>query len=208
MIRIRGHFFAWHLLYRPGLRDYLYRVFSGRQRRNVTGFQVSFAGEPLTGKVKPGGFVYICDVDDLPRHLKWRDFVKMTLKLNKVRSKERTNVITSLSHLEKKRFCKMERCEKMEVLLKVLPYIKGNIFLFYHTCKDLDFKYLILFKNQLQSLVKKGATVVYLSPDISVNEIKKGPCREILPLKVWTEQVESLEFEFLEKKESNDACEE
>jgi hypothetical protein len=193
---------------RPGLKDYLYRVFSGRQQRNVTGFQVNFAGEPITGKVKTGGFVYICDVDDLPRHLKWSDFVKMMLKLNKARSKERTNVINSLSYLGKKRFCKMERGEKMEVLLKALPYIKGDLFLFYHTCKDLGFKHLILFKNQLQSLVKKGATVVYLSPELSVNEVKKGPCREILPLKVWTEQVESLEFEFLEKKESNDACEE
>ena len=100
----------------------------------------------------------------------------------------------------------MKRGEKVEVLLKVLPYIKGDLFLFYHTCKDLDFKYLILFKNQLQSLVEKGATVVYFSPDKSVNEVQKEPCREISPLKVWTEQVESLEF--LEKKELDDHSDE
>jgi hypothetical protein len=191
---------------RPGLRDYLYCVFSGRQRRNGPGFQVNLEGKPLTGKEKTGGFVYICDVDELPRYLKCLDFVKLVLILNKVRLKERQNVINSLSHLKGKRFCKMERGEKVEVLLKVLPYIKGDLYLFYHTCKDLSFEYLITFKNHLQSLVKQGATVVYLSPDSSVNEVKKRPCREILPLKVWTEQVESLEF--LEEKELTASCEE
>jgi hypothetical protein len=33
----------------------------------------------------------------------------------------------SLSHLKGKRFCKMERGEKVDVLLTVLPYIKGNL---------------------------------------------------------------------------------
>jgi hypothetical protein len=57
----------------------------------------------------------------------------------------------------------------------------------------------------LQNLVKQGATVVYLSPDSSVNEVEQRPCREILPLKVWKDQVESLEF--LEKKELTDPAE-
>jgi hypothetical protein len=100
----------------------------------------------------------------------------------------------------------MERDKKVDVLLTVLPYIKGDLFLFYHTCEDLSPDYLIRFKNQLQTLVKQGATVVYLSPDSSVNYVKKKPCSEILPLKVWTEQVESLEF--LEEKELTAACDE
>jgi hypothetical protein len=191
---------------RPGLRDHLYCVFTGRTRRNAPGFQVIFAGKPLTGKEKTGGVVYICDVDELPRYLKWKDFVKMVLRLNKVRSKERKKVINSLSQLKNNRFGKMERVEKTEVLLTVLPYIKGNLYLFYHTCKGLSLDYLILFKNHLEILEKQGATVVYLSPDITVNEVKKEACREIMPLKVWTEQVESLES--LDKKDLIDSCDE
>jgi len=191
---------------RPALRDYLYGAFSGKLRHNAPGFQVSFAGKPLTGKEKTGRFIYICDVDELPRYLKCRDFVKMVLILNNVKAKERKNVINNLSQLKDKRIGKMARSEKVEVLIKVLPYIKGNVFLFYHTCKDLTLDYLIRFKNPLQALVKQGATVVYLSPDSGVNEVKQRPCREILPLKVWEEQVESLEF--LEKKELTGPCEE
>jgi hypothetical protein len=187
---------------RPAVRDYLYCLFSGKQRANGPGFQVTIGGKPLTGKEKTDGFIYICDVDELPRYLKCRDFVKMVLILNKIKAKERKNVIDSLAQLKDQRFDKMERGEKVDVLLTVLPYIKGNVFLFYHTCKDLTRDYLIRFKNSLQNLVKQGATVVYLSPDSSVNELEQSPCREILPLKVWKDQVESLEF--LEKKELTD----
>jgi hypothetical protein len=191
---------------RPAVRDYLYCLFSGKQRANGPGFQVTIGGKPLTGKEKTNGFIYICDVDELPRYLKCRDFVKMVLILNKIKAKERKNVIDSLAQLKDQRFDKMERGEKVDVLLTVLPYIKGNVFLFYHTCKDLTRDYLIRFKNSLQNLVKQGATVVYLSPDSSVNELEQSPCREILPLKVWKDQVESLEF--LEKKELSDPCQE
>jgi hypothetical protein len=191
---------------RPAVRDYLYCLFSGKQRANGPGFQVTIGGKPLTGKEKTDGFIYICDVDELPRYLKCRDFVKMVLILNKIKAKERKNVIDSLAQLKDQRFDKMERGEKVDVLLTVLPYIKGNVFLFYHTCKDLTRDYLIRFKNSLQNLVKQGATVVYLSPDSSVNELEQSPCREILPLKVWKDQVESLEF--LEKKELSDPCQE
>jgi hypothetical protein len=190
---------------RPAVRDYLYCLFSGKQRANGRGFQVTLGGKPLTGKEKTNGFIYICDVDELPRYLKCRDFVKMVLILNKIKAKERKNVIDSQAQLKDQRFGKMERGEKVEVLLTVLPYIKGNVFLFYHTCKYLTRDYLIRFKNSLQNLVKQGATVVYLSPDSSVNEVEQRPCREILPLKVWKDQVESLEF--LEKKELTDPAE-
>ncbi|MGD2090275.1 MAG: hypothetical protein PVH61_29130 [Candidatus Aminicenantes bacterium] len=191
--------------HRPGLRDYLYAILSGRKHRNGPGFQLIFAGKPLTGKEKIKGFIYICDVDEFPWHLTWLDFVKLVLILNKTRLNERKHVINNLSKLKNQRFCKMDRGEKVEVLLQVLPYINGNIFLFYHTCKDLPLDYLIRFKNLVQTLVKQGATVIYISPDSSVNEVKKRVCREILPLKVWTEQVESLEF--LEEKELTESCE-
>ncbi len=185
--------------HRPAVRDHLYCVFSGRQGPHDPGFRVFLDGQPVTGKEKTRGSIYICDVDAFPRYLKCRYFVKMVLILNKVDSIERKNVIDSLPLLKEKRIGKMERHEKADVLLSILPYIKGDFFLFYHTCKDLPLEYLIRLKNQMQNLVKQGATVVYLSPDTSVNEVKKPSGREILPFEVWTEQVESLEF--LEEKE-------
>ena len=179
---------------RPAVRDHLYCVFSGRQGVHDPGFQVILNGQPVTGKEKNRGLIYICDVDAFPRYLKCRDFVKKVLILNHIEPNERQKVIDSLPLLKEKRIGKMERHEKVEVLLSILPYIKGNIYLFYHTCKDLPLEYLIRLKNQMQNLVKQGATVVYLSPDKSVNEVRKQAGREILPLEVWTEQVESLEF--------------
>ena len=184
---------------RPAVRDHLYCVFSGRQVPHDPGLQVTLDGQPLTGKEKIMGSIYICDVDAFPRYLKCRDFVNEVLILNNIKPNVRQTVIDSLPLLKEKRIGKMERHEKLDVLLTILPYIKGNLFLFYHTCKDLPLEYLIRFKDQMQNLVKQGATVVYLSPDKSVNEVKKQAGREILPFEVWTEQVESLEF--LEEKE-------
>ncbi len=199
IIKLGGKTINVYYTRRPAVRDHLYCVFSGRKGQYDPEIKVILDGQTLTGKEKTRGFIYICDADALPRYLKGLDFVKMILILNKIDSKERQNVIDNMPLLKEKRIGKMERHEKAEILLTILPYIKGSLYLFYHTCKDLPLEYLIRLKNQMQKLVNQGATVVYLSPDSSVNEVKKQAGREILPLPVWTEQVESLEF--LEEQE-------
>ena len=188
---------------RPGLRDYFYRLLNGRLQKKEPSFTITLDGQLLSGKKKIVGFIYLCDVEDIPGYLTYREFVRLILTLNNAALQDRNALLNRLpEQLINQRFCQMERRSQVDALLTVLPYIKGSIFLFYHTCKDLLPDCLIRMKNQMQILVKQGATVIYLSPESSVNDIKKNRKREILPLDMWLEQVESLEF--LDEEELKD----
>jgi hypothetical protein len=182
---------------RAGLRDYLYNLFSGasiKSKPKEQNLSVMLDGKELPWGKKIDGFVYICQASQLPGDIKARDFTCFVLRINQVLSKEKSLLLEKIpADLLAKHFSQMNPEEEVQILLEVLPYIKGKLFLFYHTCKGLTIDHYIFFKKQLKRLIKTGATVIYLSPDTNVNEIQKEQHRDILDLPYWVEQVEILE---------------
>jgi hypothetical protein len=182
---------------RTGIRDYLYNLFTGaslKTKPKEQNLDVMLDREVLTWGKKKDGFVYICLASEIPGDIDGRDFTCFVLRSNNVGSKEKSLVLEKLPReLAAKNFSQMSREEQVQILLEVLPYIKGKLFLFYHTCKDLTIDHYIFFKKQLKRLIKNGATVIYLSPETSVNEIKKERHCDILELPYWVHQVETME---------------
>lgn len=182
---------------RAGLRDYLYNLFSGasiKRKPKDQNLAVMLDGKELPWGEKIDGFVYICQASQLPGDIKARDFTCFVLRINQVSSKEKSLLLEKLpADLLAKHFSQMKPEEEVQILLEVLPYIKGKLFLFYHTCKGLTIDQYIFFKKQLKRLIKTGAAVIYLSPETNVNEIQKEQYRDILDLPYWVEQVEILE---------------
>lgn len=182
---------------RTGLRDYLYNLFSGaslKTRPKEQNLAVIFNGKELSWGKKTDGFIYICHASQLPGDIKGRDFACFVLRMNHVSSREKSLFLEKLpGELLAKHISQMSPKEKVQLLLEVLPYIKGKVFLFYHTCKGLTIDHYIFFKKQLKRLIKTGATVIYLSPETNVNEIQKERYRDILELPYCMQQVETLE---------------
>jgi hypothetical protein len=182
---------------RSGLRDYLYNLFSGaplKTRPKEQNLIVMLDGKELSWGKKTDGFVYICHASQLPGDIKARDFTCFVLRINHVPPGEKSLLMEKIpAELLSKTFSQLSPEEKVQILLEVLPYIKGKVLLFHHTCKGLTIDYYIFFKKQIKRLIKTGATVIYLSPETSVNEIQKERYRDILELPYWLNQVEILE---------------
>jgi len=182
---------------RPGLRDYLYMIFTGNNsflKNTHQSIEITLDGKHFKGDYPEQGFRYICQPNDLPGDMKGSDFINFELRNNRVSQQVRKQSKTKLKKgLLHKTIMKMTIEEKFQLLSVIIPHMQGNIFLFYHTCKGLTLDFYITFKNQLKLLQDKGATIIYLSPETSVHHIEKKRNRDILPLKYWVEELESME---------------
>lgn len=196
-LAVAGNRINTHFTGRSGLRDYLYNLFIGasiKTRPKAQNLAVLLDGKELPWGQELEGFVYICHASQLPGDIKGRDFICFMLRINQVSSREKSLFLEKLpGELVTQYVSQMSEKEQVQLLLEVLPYIKGKLFLFYHTCKGLTMDHYIVFKKQLQRLLKTGATIIYLSPESNVNEIQKERYRDILDLPYWVEQVETLE---------------
>jgi hypothetical protein len=107
-------------------------------------------GKELSWGKKTDGFVYICHASQFPGDIKARDFTCFMLRINNVSSQDKSLLMEKIpGELLAKNFNQMSEEEQVQILLEVLPYIKGKVFLFYHTCKGLTIDHYIFFKKQL-----------------------------------------------------------
>lgn len=185
--------------HRPGLRDQLYLLFSGRKIRRklpTPSFNVTLEGETISDISIKDGFVYICHPSAIPGDIKSAELISFIARTNGVSAAEKAAISRSLSaeFLYSKNFNRLEPHQQADVLLLVLPYIKGNIYLVDQVGKEMPLIILVKLKDQLAALVKRGALVIYLTPDKRVEAVPTQPEREILDLPDWFEAVEAHRF--------------
>jgi hypothetical protein len=185
--------------HRPGLRDQLYLLFSGKNIKKkppFPSFNVTIEGEPNGETSLKDGFVYICHPSAIPADIKSVDLISLIARTNGVSAAEKAAISRSLSTepLYSKNFNRLEPHQQADVLLSVLPYIKGNIYLVDQVGKEMPLLILVKLKDQLAALVKRGALVIYLTPDKRVEAVPTQPEREVLDLPDWFEAVEAHRF--------------
>lgn len=186
--------------HRLGLRDQLYLLFT---RKNIkkkpptaSSFDVTLEGETISETSIKNGFVYICHPSAIPGDIKPVDLVSFIARTNGVSAAEKAAISRSLSteSFYNKNFNRLEPHQQADVLLSVLPYIKGNIYLVDQVGKEMPLLILVKLKDQLAALVKRGALVIYLTPDKRVEAVPTQPEREVLDLPDWFEAVEAHRF--------------
>jgi hypothetical protein len=185
--------------HRPGLRDQLYLLFSGsniKRKPPTSSFNVTLEGETISETSINDGFVYICHPSAIPGDFKPVDLISFIARTNGVSVAEKTAISRSLSAdlLNSKNFNRLEPHQQADTLLSVLPYIKGNIYLVDQVGKEMPLLILVKLKDQLAALVKRGALVIYLTPDKRVEAVPTQPEREVLDLPDWFEAVEAHRF--------------
>jgi hypothetical protein len=146
--------------HRPGLRDQLYLLFSGRKikRRSPTpSFNVTLEGETISEASIKDGFVYICHPSAIPGDIKPVDLISFIARTNGVSSAEKASIYRGLSAdlLNSKNFNRLEPHQQADALLSVLPYIKGNIYLVDQVGKEVPLLILVKLKDQLEALVSR-----------------------------------------------------
>ena len=185
--------------HRPGLRDQLYLLFSGKNIKRkppVPSFNVTIEGESNGETSIKDGFVYICHPSAIPADIKPADLISLIARTNGVSAAEKAAISRSLSTepLYSKNFNRLEPHQQADVLLSVLPYIKGNIYLVDQIGKEMPLLILVKLKDQLAALVKRGVLVIYLTHDKRVEAVPTQPEREVLDLPDWFEAVEAHRF--------------
>jgi len=185
--------------HRPGLRDQLYLLFSRRKIKRkppTPSFNVTLEGETISETSINDGFVYICHPSAIPGDIKPVDLISFIARTNGVSAAEKAAISRSLSAdlLNSKNFNRLEPHQQADALLSVLPYIKGNIYLVDQVGKEMPLLILVKLKDQLAALVKRGALVIYLTPDKRVEAVPTQPEREVLDLPDWFEAVEAHRF--------------
>ena len=185
--------------HRPGLKEQLYLSFSGKsikRKSSLPSFNVTLEGEALNEASMASGFVYICHPSAIPGDIKPADLISFVTRANGVPAAKRAALSRNLSAdlLSGRNFNRLESHQQAEVLLEVLPYIKGKIYLVDQVGKEMPLLILVKLKDQLAALVKRGALVIYLTPDKRVEALPTQPEREVLDLPDWFEAVEAHRF--------------
>ncbi len=185
--------------HRPGLREQLYLSFSGKSIKRKSSFpslNVTLEGEANNEASMANGFVYICHPSAIPGDIKPADLISFITRANRVPAAKRAALFRKLSAdlLSGRNFNRLESHQQAEVLLEVLPYIKGKTYLVDQVGKEMPLLILVKLKDQLAALVKRGALVIYLTPDKRVEAVPTQPEREVLDLPDWFEAVEAHRF--------------
>jgi hypothetical protein len=184
---------------RPGLRDQLYLFFcrtTSKRKLPTPSFNVTFDGETVSETLIKDGFVYICHPSAIPGDIKPVDLISFIARTNGISAAEKASIYMSLSadlH-NSKNFNRLEPHQQADVLLSVLPYIKGKTYLVDQVGKEMPLLILVKLKDQLAALAKRGAMVIYLTPDKRVEALPTQPEREVLDLPDWFEAVEAHRF--------------
>ncbi len=184
-----------HYTLRTIFRDQLYLKFTGQESRikktrGMDLLKVTLDKKEIKGDQAARGFIYLCQPHDIPDDLRGLDLVNYVLVSNKYSRKERAGIVSQLNPtLMKKTFEQMEPGEKFDVLVNLLPFLKGGLYLLHHTCKDLPLDYHITLKKQFEILGSRGATVIYLNPEKEMPDSRFEPARHIIALKEWMNEI-------------------
>jgi hypothetical protein len=157
---------------------------------------VTLEGETISETSIKDGFVYICHPSAIPGDIKPVDLVSFIARTNGVSAAEKAAISRNLPGdlLNSKKFNRLEPHQQADALLSVLPYIKGDIYLVDQVGKEMPLLILVKLKDQLAALVKRGALVIYLTPEKRVEAVPTQPEREVLDLPDWFEAVEAHRF--------------
>jgi len=185
--------------HRPGLRDQLYFVFSKRGSKSKSSpppLHVTLEGDTVDELPLRNRFVYICHPSAIPGDIKPKDLISYVIRANRVPAAQKVVILRGLSSIlhSGQSFNRLEAHQQADILLTILPYIKGNFYLVDQVGKEMPLSILVKLKDQLQTLVKAGGIVIYITPDKRVEALPTQLEREVLDLPDWFEAVEAHRF--------------
>jgi hypothetical protein len=201
-------------VYGDGTGDYLYRVLSGKGRKNGKGARqgkekagngkgarqgkgnaVLWESRDLAASPCPVEFVYLCAPGDLPGDIPVRDFLAIPAAINGKTREEYTGLLERLKLGRKAvRYSQLSLMKQFEVLMSLVEGARGDIYIFRNTALDMPAGAYIVLKERMAQLAELGAAVIYLTPDpLAVDrELETQRDYRQMDLKAWDHMVESL----------------
>ncbi len=155
-------------------KDQLFNLLSGEtgefKRKGFAG-EILIDDVNITTEKNRDNFLYLCHPEDIPGDIKASDFLSLTRRLLRVKSKK-----PDIKTIGRKKFSRLQNHEKGEVLLAVLEMKKKGIFLVHDAARGMPIEFTVQLKEKMEALKEEGALVLYLTPDelINVKSLKRG----------------------------------
>jgi hypothetical protein len=186
-------------VYAESLKDYLLNLLTGktnelkRSKYQYPG-QVYLEEEKIIAGQKKR-VIYIPEVENIPKDVRVFDLLAYFHGVEKTKEKSPDESLTGIGveGLLKKRFWQMNEFEKLMVLLEVALLENAEVYIIYDLSRKMPGEGLILIKDKLEELSKKGAVVIFLITESIINDICRMTNKYYTELDgKWTGQVEEI----------------
>lgn len=158
---------------------------------------------------KPGqkqAFNYIPHPGELPDDIEVESFIRFNGRLLKLSGEEKANfyaaVFPGLETLKGKTLGQLDNDQRGRVMLSVLPYFKGSLFLVNNIAEGMHRHFKLELNDVMRSWAEAGAAVLYLTTDskIDVESLRAEIKQDFAELEGWSSVVSNLKERIKEEQ--------
>ncbi len=181
-------------------KDYFLNLLTGntreikRSKYQYPG-QVYLEEEKITAAAKKFATFYIPLLESIPLDIRVFDFLSYFSSLSGNKGKTLRELLTGLgvADLLKKRFWHLDKVDQLKVLLATASLVEAEVYLLYDLSRQMPGEGLILIKDKLEELSKKGAVVIFLTTESIINDIGRMTNKYYDEIDgKWSDQVEAI----------------
>jgi hypothetical protein len=182
------------------LKDYLLNLLTGntaeikKSKYQYPG-QVYLEEKEITAVTTKTDTFYIPPVESIPKDIRVLDLLAYFSKLEGAKGKALRESLTgfAVEDLLKQRFWKLKKVEMLDVLLTAASLVEVEVYLLYDLSRQMPGEGLILIKDKLEELSKKGAMVIFIITESVINDICRMTNKYYSELDgKWSGQVEEI----------------
>ncbi len=159
-------------------KDYLLNLLTGntgeikRSKYQYPG-QVYLEEEKITEAPKNFDTFSIPPVENIPLDIQVFDLLAYFSSLSGNKGKALRESLTGIGveGLLKQRFWQLDKVDQLKVLLAAASLVEAEVYLLYDLSRQMPGEGLILIKDKLEELSKKGAVVIFLTTESIINDI-------------------------------------
>ena len=157
-----------------GFCERLYNLLSGKfytYHKNEPPIQLKIEDVDYTENRVKADFYYVCHPDKLPEDMKVKDFINFNIwqrNFSKAEETEtRAHIFSNpgIETIKNKYIGKLNKEQKGEVMLSVLPYYRHKIYLVDTVTEGMSLAFIIRLNEIMKDWVDRGAAVIFLTLD-------------------------------------------
>jgi hypothetical protein len=189
-----------------GLGEKLYNRLDGKIDKYNEHLRITLDNVEIGKPGQKQAFNYIPHPGELPDDITVESFICLNARLLKLSGEEKANfyaaVFPGLETLKGKTFGQLDNDERGRVMLSVLPYFKGSLFLVNNIAEGMYRHFKLELNDVMRSWAGQGAAVLYLTTDskIDVESLRAEIKQDFAELDGWSSVISNVKERMKEEQ--------
>jgi len=202
----KGEVTALVLYTEIGLGEKLYNRLDGKIDKYNEHLSITLDNVEITKPGQKQDFNYIPHPGELPDDITVESYIRLNARILKLSGEERANyyaaVFPGLETIMRKTFGQLDNDKRGRVMLSVLPYFKGSLYLVNNIAVGMSGHFLLELNNVMRTWAGQGAAVLYLTTDskIDVERLRAEIKQDFAELEGWSSVVSNLKERMKEEQ--------